>query len=1381
MVRLPRETAMLELQVGPTAVLEATRGSLGLAPLPERLAALAGSVTPRARMLAGERAADLRARLVRRRPPVEADVSVDLVGREDRLAESFRFTCRPVAGELDTVVVHFSEPMEDGLEWSLIAPGDGSLAAQPLAPGDATRGELRSERAVADSWLVELRPATAATVSFAATRTVPLESSLPLPLAWVEAAERPGGTIRLRGEAGRRPRLVNHQLREVPPLSDADPDLIELSYGPPEDFRDGEVAAEVRPPAATEAARAWAWRQVTDCWCHSSGGIEWQTELDIQNQGRTSAILTLPPGLRIEGVRVEGQPVSAVAAETGAESLTVPLPPSRKRLSLVIQGSGRRDARFGWWSIGEIVTGIDMPVLERRTSLLLPSDLVPAVPLPAAPDRGWAHRLFLAGSDSPTHADERLGFRSLPVSDGLPAVRGLIVVRRQIVTSLAIAAGCGALVASLVLGRRSNAVAVLACGAAALIALWTAAPWDAVARAVLWGCLVGSWAAGRRWRRPGAIEAGVLAGLVLLMPATAVGDESEPLRVYVTGDGNDGTALVPESLFRRLSADRAIASIRMLHAHVTADLERAAWRMTLELEADRGGTIALDQQAVGARWEAAAEPSPGVTVAIDDDRSTARLVAPVAGRYRVELAVRPARRRTGGIETFTIAVPPATRGRVTPAADPPAALTGWQCDWREGSGPWLPAPPAGDGGLGFDTSPADAVRLVRPIAPETRLLAAPPAAVSFNDIDWLEDECRLTASYDVGGENVISRLLTLQADPALEPVTASDAAATLSPLGAGRYLLTVNDPRPGQRRLTVRFRLPLSDPVGVFDAPWAWLENVTNDVRTVRLRPAASLEASPELPPGVSLMRPRTEDAAGTTAVWRNDAITPVPGESAALRPRIAVRRRVRQPRVNGSLDLAFREDRVAMQLRSRIEAGDQPLWQIPVAVPPSVVIDDIRLSRRRDGEDTVEERVEFVWSRLAADRVLVLVQRPEPGRYDLELDAVLPVPVASRGQLPVSRVTLAPHPLEISWRVDDEMASLIVIPDEATDDAPVEPRVVIGPEEPGPRFELSGVPMVDPPTQSVEDDAPVAPATDRSVRPVTTIDLAIDAAGRVWGLARFDLIAAEPLVTIQLPAGLRLFDVRVDGRDVTTEPQGGNAWQVRLHDTGWPRSLMAVIAGRVADRLDAGGPIRLEPPRLVGLPAGPVFWSLETPAGLAIRVSEPARQLDQEAFLTRRQDERRGLDEALAAAVRAAPRRWRGRLAAFAASRSGGGRPEGERAWYEAWRGVAATEPTQTWIEAAADGAATIRGVAGRQEFRTGRSLATAVMLTCLVAGWLLVKRFPALSSDFLPWLHRWWWIACGLLWLIFLEPAAPGWLMLAFGSWLACPAPGPRAGQTG
>ena len=100
--------------------------------------------------------------------------------------------------------------------------------------------------------------------------------------------------------------------------------------------------------------------------------------------------------------------------------------------------------------------------------------------------------------------------------------------------------------------------------------------------------------------------------------------------------------------------------------------------------------------------------------------------------------------------------------------------------------------------------------------------------------------------------------------------------------------------------------------MGSFEVPTAWLEGVGNDVRTVRLRPAAGLEATAELPLGMALLRLRAEDGPATTSVWRCDVVatggeSPVPAGQPL--PRITVRRRLVKPRGGQELDVLFAEN----------------------------------------------------------------------------------------------------------------------------------------------------------------------------------------------------------------------------------------------------------------------------------------------------------------------------------------------------------------------------------------------------------------------------------------------------------------------------------------
>jgi hypothetical protein len=1382
MVRFPAETAMLEFQVGPTAVLEAAGQPLGVDPLPERLAPLAALASPRARIAAGERAPAVRARLVRRRPPVEAEVRVDLVARDERLAETFTFTCRPVAGELDAVVVHFSEPVGKGLEWAMADPLAGSLSAQLLALTDPTRGDLRTEAAVAESWLVELRPATAAAVTFRAARTVRLEAPVPLPLAWVEAAETPGGTIAIRGEAGQRPEVQNRALPELPPGADAAPGTVELAYGAPRTLAGTEPAASVLPPSVTAAARAWAWRQATICWCHESGSFAWETSLEVENQGRESVTITIPPGLKIEEAVVDDEPVAAVSSGADTAGLVVPLPRTGGRTSLVVRGVGRRDDRLGWWRIGNVACGVDMPVLERAVQLMLPPGLVTTMP---ADGRDWLDRLFGGGIGGAAEASVvQRGFHAVALSDAKATSAGPLVIRRRLLWSLAIGAGSVAALATMLVARRSGPAAVAACCIGAVAALWCPVPWDIVARTTLWGSIAGSWAA-TRWRPSPRTAVAILVALAMAGPdmPSAHAAEDSPLRVFITPGPDGGTALVPEPLFRRLStATLGPPALRVLASEIVSPAAGAdgPWRLALELEADPGGLLAIDQTGSDVSWGRVLDKPPGLDVSFAGQGRVARVATAVPGRHRLTLELVPEPTRTGAVEQTIVNLPPAPRA--TLRIDGPAVATGrraaWQCDRAGPAGGWLPAVGTGV----FDVATAARARLVRPVDPRATLAARLDAAVSFNDIAWRSDECRVTASFDVGAEATIVRQLIVLADPRLESVASVGGGPALRPLGGGRHLVEIPEPRVGLRRIAVEFRMALADPVGVFDVPFAWLEDVETDVRTARLRPEPGLDATAELPAGTAPVRPRLEDGVATTAVWRSDALANEGVASAEVRPRITVRRQPRRPRASQNLLVSLSEDHIGLRLRYQVDALDAPLVEIPVQLPPAAIIDEVALTRQRSGDDAdrSRQRVDLVWSRTAADRIVAVVQRPETGPFRFELDARLPIRPATSGRLPVARIVDPGLPLEVRWQTAPGLG--LTVTDPARPGHPlVRDRLELAPAQPVPAYTLTRAetpPLPAPASDVAERPAAISPPAEASV-PLTTIDLAIDASGRAWGLARFDLLVREPLVTVRVPPGLRLFDLRVDGREVTATPLGGNAWQIRLHDVGWPRSLVAVIAGGVGGWLADGEPIRLEPPRLEGLPAAAVAWSLRTPSGFALRVSEPARTLDEEAFSVWMRQARTRIDDAFAAAIGTAAGGHGRRLDAFAYGVRAGAGPAGERAWYEAWRGSASSESQRVRIVASEDGTVTLRAVPiGVASAAALRGLVTAVILGGGAALWLAARRFPRVWSVVMPRLSRWWWLACGGAWLLLLEPPLPGLVMAALGIWLALP---PPAGERG
>ncbi len=1414
MVRLVGEAVdmtLLEFRVGPTAVVEVDGTAMGLEPADGRLAPLTGDSPPRARIHAGERSPPMRARLVRRRPPVTADIQLALTAREDRLAESFTFTCRPVVGELDALVIHFSEPLGQGLEWSLVDPRGGTLVARPLATGGTSHGsveeaaalglsatELASGSSIAESWLVELRPATTSAVTIRAARTVPLATAVPVPLAWVEAAERPGGVVSVRGGRGRRPEIVNRRLRELPPAADGDDTaLVELAYGGPETVvaADGSPPADLLPPTLDSGARAWAWLEVSHVWCHESGELEWQTTIDLENQGRDEITLSVPAGLALDRITIAGERIAAEPVEgRDAASVPLPLPSQRGRVTIELGGSAARDARLGWWSVGVITCGLDAPVLDREVKLFLP----PALELAGTSDAreaepSWSERLFLATqSTRSVVSDSRAGFRAIPIT---AAIRGgiaeVVVVRSDLVASLAVLAATFLTVMTFLVAGRSGVAAVACCVVAAGSALWCEPPWHVIARAAWWGGLVGTWLAGYRLRPRPAVTLLLMSITLGFGASPSHGQETfapprpqaaemprgdaMPLRVFVTPGADGGTALVPEELFRRLAAiGNGPPPVRVMTATVTVDTARGLWWIGLELDTDRGGSLVLNQRPAGAAWVSDLhESSPGVTIVSSDDAAEARLVASLAGRHRVKLACRPGTATQGHVELATACLPAAATAtiRIGGSDHPAEATTVWQCDQSASDGSWSPARRTGTSA--FDVSAASRVRMVRPLDPRDRLVSEFRTAVSENDIDWLADECRVTATFEVGGERELVRSLIMQADADLEPVVVAGEEQPTA-LGGGRWLLQRPQARAGVTRCTITFRRSLPDAVGVFEPPAVWLEGVVSDGRTVRLRPTSTFDAVVELPLGMTLVRPRTEDGPTTTTVWRADA-TGTAAESITAEglsaARITVRRR--EPKLRGSQELAvqFEEVAVGLRLRCQVEATTLPLVEIPVELPPAAIIDRVALAREDSllGMAMPPEGIDIAWSRVAADRIVVMVQRPRAGRFRFELDARMPIPPAKQGRVPLARVVLAGElPLAVACKATPPLTAILLGPQGAV--VPfLADRIDVGPGDPVPTYELTREPP--PPEWSPP------PSTDTEAKPnqaavdLTMVDLAIDRRGRCRGLVRFDLVASEPVITIRLPPAMRLFEVRVDGREVTATPRAGDAWDVRLHDVGWPRTVVAVISGSVAGRLVDGEPIRLDPPRIDGLDAERVLWTLETPAGFRVRVSEPSQVLDGPQWRAILGGQRARQEAAFAAAMGSVAEGDLDRLRAFAAARRDGTMPAGERDWYAAWRRPRGAESVRTRLLATEAGSVTVRTVPDAALSVASRGIATAILVTMALLGWQVARRMPETGRLIARRLHQWCWVACGIAWILFLEPALPGWCLLAFGGWVGWP----------
>lgn len=1420
MVRFVGESraAVLAVKTGPEMTVDLVGDEPSVVATDTVLAALAADSSIRVRLPVGDRFPERVMRLVRRRPPVDVRTEVRITSRDGRLTESFTFECTPQRADIDALVVHFSTVMDDRLEWSLLPPAAGALVARRIEPPD--RRDTRAGEPIADSWIVELSPSARGAVTIRAACTRPFTGPTPVPLAWVEGAIRAAGVVSIR-EAGRfRPRVVNRRLDELPPAIGAGEQALttvaEFSFDPARGRPDDPLpAAEIVPggDGGVDDARAWAWREDNTVWCHASGTIEFETLFKLHNHGRAAITVSVPSPLQLQGVLIDGAVVAGQSDTTVGGEVTVELPIGQRFVDVVVRGLAKYDARGGLWWVDPHGVVLDVPVLQRTNRMLLAPDVAIAraaggyrVVDDSTAGTSWSQRLLAAtvrpaavaaAAPAPTvtrgdamtpsgSVVEGYRDRALVPVIGSRGGGGMLLVRTAVVESAAILAAALVFAGVLLVPAGRTWLVPCLCGAAAVGALWVAIPFDAVFRAAAWASL-----AAAMLRLSGLSARSVAAAAMVAATITGAARADEPLRVYVTplaADGAGGeTALVPETLFRALSrAAVGPAGVRVVSSAVVARLPDGptatapeTWQLTIDIDADAGTSLLLDQADSGATVVGAQADVDGVPQAmqVEEQGRRARISISTAGRHRIDVVIRPALARRGDIEEAVAILPTAATGRLTLAAGEDAAAI--VCEAAVPGGPFLPAPrtSADVGGQpSFDVSRAAAVRLCRAVDPRLRLASAVRAATSRNDVFWDLDACRLIATFEIDGGHDVVRSVVLAVDSDLEPL---DAEVSVRAIAPHRYLVERARPVRGRWSVQVPFRMPLADPVGVFTVPSAWIENVVADDRTTLFVPAPDLSVEVKLPEGMTAASRETDGALQGFA-WREDVAQPL--FRSTDRPVVTIERRASRPRAAQQLAIDFEPDQVRLRLLARIDATATALVDVPVNVPANAVIDRVSLVEDRDFRAEAGERgaVDIRWSRINAGALLLVAQRPRAGRFRLEIEARLTQRPAARGSLPLMRAGLGGSlPMVVDWKSADGRGAVVRAsygePADRDRVAPAAERAMMGSVEivggqTALVYDLGDVETAAPAVATPAAGPPLdgeSNARDARVE-WSEILWQMDGRGRAWGSARFDVVAAEPAVRLSLPPGMRLFEVLVDGRAVEAMPQEEGTWMIPLFGIRWPRTVQAVFAGESGAADIDGTPFAVPPPRIVGLPCRAVAWTIRVAPGMSARVAEPFRTVDAKAVDAARRSVAERLEDEYIRAIEEEDAAERSRMTSFARLRRGGEPLPSEEAWTTAIAsGPAHSAPLHVLVPepgaGGRDDALVLRIGRAADPTAPPRALVTLVIIAACAAAWNVASRWPSAwrrsAARLLP-------VAVGLaaaVWLAIFAPAWPGWLLVA------------------
>ena len=1441
------EAAALEIRTNAEMTIDGagqTVDSVPLDQLPPGLRKLAGDSGVRLRLLVRDGDDRRTLRLLRRRPPIDVQTQVRLTVRDDRLTESFTLECSPRDAELDSVVVHFSEPTGDGMEWTLLPPTTGKLLARRLQPQ-----EPRDPAQAMESWLLELVPPARGPITLRGVQAVPFSGPMNVPLAWVEGAASPVGELQIRDAGRRRPLVVNRTLSEVPGVAgDTERYATSVSrflFDPLRDIAGGQAAARLVPGGDDGVApRAWAWNETTTCWCHTSGVIEYETIFDIENHGRSSIILSHPPDKRIQEILVDGVQLVAGVRETLGGETVIELPAGRRMIRLEIHAlASARPLIPGWgqaWSVDPIAGVIDLPVLERLWQLGLPPGLrIAHVPvlhqqLEQAPV-GWLERLLGSSLVAPTSSGSPLvsaganptavvvdGFRlhAFAPTSGRSMLAGVVLVSSWLVVSSSLVAGLVAAVSTWFLSRRSPAVAVAICGLMAVAALWAPVSVVAIVRAAWWGGLLGMAVAVAGGRTATVVMVLLAAGCAggELAAAETVSESSAPLRVFFTGEAADATVLVPDRLFRELgrSVDATEGlGVRIERVTVAATVPAAMavgqpplaagldaepgtvlpgpneWQVTVDLSSDANTVCTLRQPAAAGRFVRGSLELDGGTAgelpgeSISPDGSLLRVPLAVPGRHRLSVRIEPAVRLEGGVGLAMVGLPVAPQATLRMVeADNGIDVSSLLVE-RERSGlPIASATPLSEAtGSGFDIAHTDLLRLCWSLEPGVKLVEDPRVVAARNDVSWDALGCAVVASFQLEPNDGIFRSFVVTADtrltPAVGELPAGSEAVSVRRIDDGRWLVERLQPTRGRATVSVPFAMPLMDPVGVFRVPEVEIAPLSSaqSTRLVQFVPGEGYAATVRLPAGVTAGTPTDPANGNGWLAWRREpSAAATAGASPAV---VTVAREPAALRGTQRMRLDMVDGRVRLRFDASVDSFEAAVASFRVTIPPHWTVDRLGLARvtaPRTGALQASPQ-DIHWTRVDEQTLEVLCQRPRSGRFRFDLEAREPRGASEMGSVAVPWIEgLGDTPVIVEWPTDEGVQV------ESAGETPIIPLSSSGWQSlelpPGRLLAYRRRPEVSDGAALAADEGHDTGAESRAAEPgpagaeagddiprVELLDVrfATDDRGKAWGVARIDLVPSSRLVRLQLPAGMRLFEVFVDEHPLRARPVGEAAWELELLDVSRPRTILVIFAGDIDDQLVSGLPLRLETPKLPGIPTRKVTWMIRGPRGLDMRILAPSAQASANEIAALRDEASQRLKATLRRSLEGRDARERARIEEQVASLF---ERSQQSAAEQAWNRTSLALSSDVFATTTdPEGGIIVRAAPKPAPTDSSRAVATAAAILAAGAAWSMAIRRPARLTGLLAQFGPLALLALGVFWATLLQPAWPGGLLLAVG----------------
>ena len=344
-------------------------------------------------------ATDAAIRLTPKKGAYDAAIQIETSLVHGQLRQTYRVDCRPHGSGIDHVLVYLSEPPPEPLQWT-DAHSQEPLVAERMPASDPRLGGLPPG---GELWLLHLHRLYASPIAITATHVTPWPQRRRIPLVSLPDAASQQGRVTVSSAGAELPTIVAQDMVPTPlPMKSRE-------NSPPERTAETRAIYRFQPTRFYDAGRS------PELWLGPAAGeigdnklLATQVEIEshfaadgsgihrvvyrLENRGATEVALTLPPGVRLESARVDGQPASITTRERVAVQLSSRSPYTELELNLV----SRYPPLANGCRLPPPLPSGPITMLDGKWTVLLPHDFaaVGTAGDPVDETFDWRQRLF---------------------------------------------------------------------------------------------------------------------------------------------------------------------------------------------------------------------------------------------------------------------------------------------------------------------------------------------------------------------------------------------------------------------------------------------------------------------------------------------------------------------------------------------------------------------------------------------------------------------------------------------------------------------------------------------------------------------------------------------------------------------------------------------------------------------------------------------------------------------------------------------------------------------------------------------------------------------------------------------------------------------------